>query len=179
MMSWGLIPSWSKTQVSGRMINARVETLLDRPSFSGALITRRCLVPADGFYEWRSDKKSGPKVPVRFERHDKELFAFAGLWDVWRRPDGSELETYTIITTESDGIARTVHRRMPVILTPSAEDRWLDPVLRDGEALSGVLSCGSSVGLRHYRVSNMINSPQNDSPDCVAEVEDETRDLFT
>ena len=118
-MRWGLVPSWAKEPAIGnRMINARAETITEKPSFKRLIERRRCLVPADGFYEWRREAKG--KVPMRFILKSREPFAFAGLWDRWRNPEGAELRTFTIITTAANELMRPVHDRMPVILARDA-----------------------------------------------------------
>ncbi len=128
LMRWGLIPAWAKDSVSGaKMINARAETLAEKPSFRRPLRTGRCLVPATGFYEWKASAAGRSKVKYAFTRADGEMFGFAGLCDVWRDPSGRELKTYTIITTAPNAVVAPVHDRMPVILTRETEEIWLDP----------------------------------------------------
>ncbi|HYE74962.1 MAG TPA: SOS response-associated peptidase, partial [Blastocatellia bacterium] len=123
---WGLVPSWAKDPTIGhRMINARAETLAEKPSYKQALAKRRCLIPADGFYEWK--KAKGGNQPYHIRRRDGELFAFAGLWETWKDENGEKLETCTIITTEPNELMSTIHDRMPVILKPEHEELWLDP----------------------------------------------------
>lgn len=125
-MRWGLVPFWAKDLAIGsRMINARSETVLEKPAFREAIARRRCLVPAGGFYEWQ--KTPGGKRPLRITLPGGDLFAFAGLWAKWKAPDGSTLRTYTILTTEPNEVLRPIHDRMPVILPRDAEDAWLDP----------------------------------------------------
>jgi putative SOS response-associated peptidase YedK len=125
-MRWGLVPSWSQDRAIGqRMINARAETLLERPSFKQLVSTRRCLVPADGFFEWR--REGNRKVPMWFYLKSRKPFAFPGLWDCWLdRDTGSELYTFTIITTRANGLVRRIHDRMPVIYDPAMDRQWLD-----------------------------------------------------
>src|SRR5690606_7874863 len=123
---WGLIPSWAKDPSIGyKMINARAETVHERPAYRGPFRSRRCLIPADGLYEWKREGKR--KQPYRFLMKDEKPFAFAGLWDEWRGPDGQTIRSCTIITTEPNELLATVHDRMPVILPPDAYDEWLDP----------------------------------------------------
>src|SRR5262249_22360208 len=127
-MRWGLVPFWAKDEsICNRMINARAETLAEKPSFRHAFTKRRCLVLADGFYEWARD--GGSKQPVRITMADREPFAFAGLWDRWARPDGTELRSFAIITTEPNELLSVVHNRMPVILEERDYDQRLDPSL--------------------------------------------------
>lgn len=134
MMQWCLIPSWAKDpSIGNRMINARAETLAEKPSFKRLIGKRRCLVLADGFYEWRKEGKR--KVPLRIVRKDRQPFAFAGLWDSWRNPDANELHSFTIITTEANDLLRPIHDRMPVILHQTDEQLWLDPNVNDAAKL--------------------------------------------
>jgi putative SOS response-associated peptidase YedK len=124
-MQWGLVPSWAKdTSIAAKMINARSETVLEKPSFRTAISRRRCLVIADGFYEW--DKVGGTKVPRHFHLKNRHLFAMAGLWEEWESPDGSALRSCTVLTTESNSLIAPYHERMPVILAPEKERAWLD-----------------------------------------------------
>ena len=136
LMRWGLVPSWAPDpSIGNRMINARCETLTEKPSFKQLLGTHRCLVPADGFYEWRREGKG--KVPMRIVMKDRQLFNFAGLWDVWRGdPEGGELYTFTIITTNANALLRPIHNRMPVIVDSLATNHWLHP----GDISSSMLS---------------------------------------
>ncbi|MFQ5542681.1 MAG: SOS response-associated peptidase, partial [Candidatus Binatia bacterium] len=130
MMHWGLVPSWAKdASIGNRMINARAETLTEKRTFKALLGRKRCLVLADGFYEWQ--KRERGKLPMRFVLKDREPFAFAGLWDSWRRPDGNELQSFTIITTGANDLLRPVHGRMPVILDREGEGEWLNMDLKD------------------------------------------------
>jgi putative SOS response-associated peptidase YedK len=134
-MHWGLIPHWAAApSIGNRMINARAENLTELPSFKLLVDRRRCIIPADGFYEWR--KKGKCKLPMWVHLKDKEPFALAGLWDVWRKPDGGKVESFTIITTEPNELVRPVHNRMPVILRPEDEEQWLDASRTTVEALS-------------------------------------------
>jgi putative SOS response-associated peptidase YedK len=125
LMHWGLIPHWAADpSIGNRMINARAETLTELPSFKLLVDRYRCIIPADGFYEWRKEGKH--KVPMWVHLRSKEPFAFAGLWDVWRKPDGKRVESFTITTTEPNELVRPVHNRMPVLLRPEDEEQWLD-----------------------------------------------------
>jgi putative SOS response-associated peptidase YedK len=124
-MQWGLIPSWAKDPTIGNQtINARAESLTEKPAFKHLVGSRRCIIPADGFYEWRKEGKR--KVPMWVYLKTKEPFGLAGLWDVWRKPDGKKVESFTIITTEPNELVRPIHNRMPVILQPEDEEQWLD-----------------------------------------------------
>ena len=134
-MRWGLIPSWAKdSSVAAKMINARSETASIKPAFRDSLKSRRCLIPADGFYEWKRDGKT--KRPFCFEVNDGQLFAFAGLWDRWKDPSGNWIKTCSILTTTPNAVTSAVHDRMPVILDPDSYDLWLDPGMKDVSAAS-------------------------------------------
>ncbi len=166
MMQWGLVPSWAKEPSIGyKMINARTETLAEKTSFKRLLPSRRCLILADGFYEWAKLKKG--KAPMRFFLKGGAPFAFAGLWDRWKKPDGNELRTYTIITTQANELLKPVHDRMPVILTREREGQWLDPELKDSQKLRELLQPYASEEMDSYYVSPMVNSPRNDRAQCI------------
>jgi putative SOS response-associated peptidase YedK len=167
LMRWGLIPSWSKDPKAGyKMINARAETIADKPAFREPLQSRRCLVPADGFYEWAKEGKA--KSPFCFTLADDSLFAFAGLWDRWKNPNGEVLQTYSIITTSANALVAGAHDRMPVILEPEDYDLWLDPGFRKTEALLDLLKPYRAELMRSWRVSPRVNSVQNDDAGCIA-----------
>lgn len=165
-MHWGLVPSWAKDPTIGnRMINARAETLAEKPSFKRLVGTRRCLVPADGFYEWRREGKR--KVPVWVHLRNKEPFGFAGLWDLWKQPEGEELYSFTIITTEANELLRPIHNRMPVILDNPGGERWLDPTFTSFSSLSILLRPFPPEVMEAHDVSTLVNSPSNDSEECI------------
>ena len=171
MMRWGLVPFWAKEISTGyKMINARAETLAQKPSFSRSFKEKRCLVLADGFFEWKKVEGSNSKIPMRLVLKDREPFAFAGLWDEWQPPDGDELRSFTIITTEANDIIRPIHERMPVILRKEDEVKWLDPDIKDPEKLSKLLISYPSGMMYAHEVSSRINSPKNDSPECIREI---------
>jgi putative SOS response-associated peptidase YedK len=166
MMRWGLVPSWAKDAKMGyKTINARAETLTQKPLFKALLKGKRCLVLADGFYEWR--KNSASKRPLRYVLKSREPFAFAGLWDLWHDPKGGELFTFTIITTLANQLIKPVHDRMPVILKPEHEQAWLDPEHGDPESLKGMLDPFPSDLMEGYQVSPACNSPAHDGPECI------------
>jgi putative SOS response-associated peptidase YedK len=170
MMRWGLIPSWAADpSVASRMINARSETAATKPAFRDALRFRRCMVPADGFYEWMRTGKA--KQPYCFEVNEGELFAFAGLWDRWRDAGGNAVETCSILTTTPNAVASAVHDRMPVILDPDGYDLWLDPGMRDADAASELLGPCDARLMRCYPVSTRINHVSNDDEECAQPVE--------
>ena len=170
-MQWGLVPHWTREATIGnKMINARAETLTLKPSFRKSFERKRCLVPADGFYEWQKVDGSKIKIPMRIVLKSREPFAFAGLWDTWQKPDGSELQSFTIITTEPNELMRTIHNRMPVILHETDEETWLDQDFTDTSKLSELLTPYPTVEMESYEVSPMVNSPWNDSPACIRPV---------
>jgi putative SOS response-associated peptidase YedK len=169
-MRWGLVPRWAKDPKGGaRMINARAETLAERPAFRGVLRRQRCLIPADGFYEW-AEAASGrmAKQPMYVRLRTGEPFAFAGLWDEWRPPAGGEpLRTCTIVTTEANALLATFHHRMPVILAPEVEAVWLDPALTDPEPLRSLLVPYPAEAMEAYPVSPAVNAVANDDAQLV------------
>lgn len=171
MYKWGLIPSWSKDPAIGdRMINARAETLAEKPSFRNAYRRRRCLILADGFYEWKQNPGMKSKQPVYIRLKDDRPFAFAGLWELWSSPDGSEIRSCTIITTQPNSLLEPIHNRMPVILPPDAYNQWLVPEDQLPAQLNGLLVSYPADEMIAFPVSKMVNSPQFDSPDLIKPV---------
>jgi putative SOS response-associated peptidase YedK len=170
-MRWGLIPSWSKDEKIGyKMINARIETVAEKPSFKKAFITRRCLIPADGYYEWQKTGKPGRKPPFRIVLKSRELFVFAGLWDSWKNPEGDIIHSYTIITTKADDLIGKIHPRMPVILRPENEDNWIDPALKDTEGLMGLLDPYPSKFTEMYEVSTLVGRANIDVENLIEQI---------
>lgn len=170
LVRWGLIPWWAKdASGAARMINARSETAATLPAFRDALQSRRCIVPADGFYEWLRAGKT--KQPYCFEVSDGELFAFAGLWERWKDAHGNVLKTCAILTTTPNSVTSAVHDRIPVILSPDAYDVWLDPGMSDVRAASELLKPYDARLMRSYPVSARVNSVANDDAECAAPVE--------
>ncbi|MCY4652406.1 MAG: SOS response-associated peptidase [Dehalococcoidia bacterium] len=168
-MRWGLVPSWAKdVSIGSRMINARAETLAERPSFRVAFRRRRCLVVADSFYEWKRDGRK--RTPMRISLESGELFGFAGLWESWKGPEGRRIQSCTIVTTEANEFLAPIHNRMPVILSRDAEPMWLDPDVQDTDALSELLASYPSDLMNAYEVSSVVNSAANDVPECIAPV---------
>ena len=168
-LRWGLVPSWAKDPSSGhRTINARVETVAEKPSFRQALQRRRCLVLADGFFEWRQN--GATKTPMYIALHGRPPFAFAGLWDTWRDATGTPVSTCTILTTTANALLVPIHHRMPVILHPEAEAAWLDRHLTAPEALLALLTPYAPDSMEAYAVSQAVNSPRHNVPDCLAPV---------
>jgi putative SOS response-associated peptidase YedK len=169
-MRWGLIPNWARDpSIAGSTINAKSETAATKPAFRDPLKLRRCLIPADGFYEW---KKTGTsKQPFCFEVNEGELFALAGLWDGWRDPTGQWLKSCSILTTTPNAVTSAVHDRMPVILDPDSYDLWLDPGMNDAAVASELLKPFDARLMRCYPVSSRINYVANDDEDCSRPVE--------
>jgi putative SOS response-associated peptidase YedK len=164
---WGLVPFWAKdAKIGNKMINARAETLLEKPAFRQALTKRRCLIPADGFYEWQAQGKL--KQPIYIRRRDKALFAFAGLWEEWRSPEGELLRSCTIITGTPNELIAPIHDRMAVILTPEHEARWLAAENQDAAELVKLLTPYPAAEMETYPVSRLVNSPAAEQPECVA-----------
>jgi putative SOS response-associated peptidase YedK len=171
LFHWGLVPSWAKDHTVGnKMINARAETLSEKQTFRTALRRRRCLIPADGFYEWRKEGR-GQKTPMLIRMKTGNLFAFAGLWDIWHSADGSELPSLTIITTSPNAIVKPIHDRMPAIVQPKDYERWLNPAEVEPAELTGILGPYPSDQMEAYPVSARVNKPDHDSPDCVEKAE--------
>lgn len=167
LVQWGLVPSWAKDpKIGNRLINARAESVADKPAFRAAFRRRRCLVPADGYYEWQ--KRPGGKLPFLIHLPHDRPFAFAGLWEAWRPPGSDEsLYTCTVITTDANERTRPIHDRMPVILNPEHYNLWLDPKLQDASKLQPLLRPLESSELHADPVSTRVNSPRNDDPGCV------------
>lgn len=165
-MRWGLIPHWARNiSVGSRMINARAETVAEKPAFRDALRRRRCLVLADSFYEWQ--KTGSGKRPMRVVMKSGEPFAFAGLWSVWKDPDGNAVPSCTIITTEANELLRPIHHRMPVILPRDMEEFWLDRDVDDPAALGSVLVPYADGEVEAYQVSTLVNSVANNGPEVI------------
>ena len=165
---WGLIPSWAKDpKIGNRLINARSETLGEKPSFRTAYKRRRCLILADGFYEWQKQPGQTAKAPHYIVLKSGYPFAFAGLWEQWFSPDGSEIKSATIITTEPNELIAQLHNRMPVILPTQAYDRWLDCFDRSPAELRDLLVPYPPEEMTFYPVSTQVNNPSNDLPELV------------
>ena len=169
-LRWGLVPHWSKgPDERYSMINARAETVHSKPAYRDAFRRRRCLIPAEGFYEWRAAR--GGKQPYLMRRDDGEPFVMAGLWETWSPDDGAQpLESCTIIVTDANDLIAPVHDRMPVILGDADLDAWLDPANQDSDALQALLRPAPTGGWRLHPVSKVVNSPRNDSPDLIEPV---------
>lgn len=170
VVQWGLVPSWAKDPTMGsKMINARAETVAEKPAFRAAFKQRRCLVLADGFYEWQPTSMRQTKQPFYIHRQDDKPFAFAGLWEYWEGAEGA-LETCTIITTEANELVRPIHERMPVIIAPDNYGQWLDPTTKQATPLQELLQPYASDALEAYLVSRAVNNARNESPECIAPV---------
>lgn len=178
LMKWGLIPSWAKDPSMGmRLINARSETLLEKPSFQHLVPNQRCIVLADGYYEWKQSGKQ--KIPYYIRSEEKKLLPMAGLWDQWRSPKGESVFSYTVITTSSPNFVSHIHPRMPVILPYKELDTWLQDVHFSIQDAMNVLKPKEN-GLRIDPVSSLVNSVANNSPECIVPVRSvETLNLFS
>jgi putative SOS response-associated peptidase YedK len=165
LLRWGLIPSWADDPgIGSRMINARAETAPEKPSFRRAFRERRCLIPADGFYEWR--RTNGAKQPYYIRMKEGRPFAFAGLWESWKDDGDPEIRSCTILTTGPNDLLAEIHDRMPVILPAGSYDAWLDPEA-DRDELYGLLAPYPEDEMEAYPVSRFVNSPQNNDPRCI------------
>lgn len=171
---WGLIPSWSKDpKIATKLINARAETLAEKPSFRSAFKRRRCLIFSDGFFEWRQeDNKTKTPMYIRTIDSDGQIvpFAFAGLWEVWHSPYGDEVPSCTIITTEPNELMATIHNRMPVILPPDTWTEWLEPAERPADKLQHLLTQYPAERMVAHAVSTAVNNAKNDAPEIVEPV---------
>ncbi len=173
MMRWGLIPFWSKDDAGGaKMINARAETLTQRPAYRTLLERKRCLIPADAFYEWlKPASAKEKKQPYAIRLKDNRVFAFAGLWDRWKDADGEKIDSYAIVTTRPNEVAGRYHDRMPVMLvSPEHWDCWLDESITDAEALRPLMEPPPDDAMRAYPVSPRVNSAENDDAGLLAEL---------
>ncbi|HEY1527873.1 MAG TPA: SOS response-associated peptidase [Candidatus Angelobacter sp.] len=168
-MHWGMIPYWAKDiSIGAKTINAVCETAAEKPVFRESMKKRRCLIPADGFYEW---KKIGPKKKQAYNigMSDDGLFAFAGLWDRWKSPDGKPIESCTILTTDANSLLKDIHNRMPVILNRDHYDLWLDPGVSDPAQIADLSKPFDARLMRVYPVSSIVNKVANDGPECAEE----------
>ncbi len=165
---WGLIPSWAKDpSIGNKLINARGETIAEKPSFRGGFKYKRCIIPTDGFYEWKASPGEKTKTPYFIHMKNRKPFAFAGLWDEWQSPDGGAVCTCTIITTEPNELMSTLHNRMPVILAPKDYALWLDPAPQTPEKLVHLIKPFPADAMSAHPVSTLVNKPGNDRPECV------------
>jgi len=165
---WGLIPMWAKDpSIGNRLINARGETLGEKPSFRGSYKYKRCLILADGFYEWKSQPGTKAKVPHFIHMKDRQPFAFAGLWDEWNSPDGSLIRSCTIVTIDPNELMAPIHNRMPVILPSDAYAQWLDSAPQAPDQLQPLIKPYPADEMAAYPVSTLVNNPKNDLAECV------------
>ena len=166
---WGLIPSWTKPEKVGKynLINARSETAAEKASFKNSFRRRRCLILADGFFEWSKSTSRGGKTPYYFTLKDRLPFAIAGLWDTWISPEGDPLKSACILTTAPNQTVKAVHNRMPVILNPTDYQTWLDPQEGKPEDFQGLMKTYPDENMVSYPVSTYVNSPKNNSPQCI------------
>jgi putative SOS response-associated peptidase YedK len=170
MMRWGLVPFWAKDPKIGfKMINARADTVAKKPSFKNLLKSKRCIVPSTGFYEWKKTVKG--KIPYYIGLENNEIFALAGLYDIWKDTEGKEHKTFTIITTEPNNILSSIHIRMPVILQQKFEDLWLDNTAQDTISIIQILKPFSDDNMKAYIVSKEVNNPRNDKPQLIEEIQ--------
>jgi putative SOS response-associated peptidase YedK len=166
LLRWGLVPFWADDpSIGNRLINARSETVARKPAFRGPFRRRRCLVPADGFYEWRKEA-GGRKTPFWIRLAGQEVFTMAGIWDRWEGDDGEALHTFSILTTDAAPEIAAIHPRMPLVLPPSRRDTWLDPSSEPDDLLP-LLEPERDMELAFHPVSTVVNSPGNDRPECI------------
>ncbi|WP_427163010.1 SOS response-associated peptidase [Aliinostoc sp. HNIBRCY26] len=173
-LRWGLIPSWAKDpNIGAKLINARSETVAEKPSFRSAFKKRRCLVVADGFYEWQ--KQQSTKQPFYFRLGDGNPFAFAGLWEKWISPAQEEVISCTILTTTANELLQSIHDRMPVIIDPKDYDTWLNPEIQTAQKLQPLLSPYSAAAMTAYPVSKLVNSAKNNTPECIIATDEQNQ----
>jgi len=169
LLQWGFVPFFAKDEKIGfNMINAKSETLIEKPSFKPSFLNKRCIILADGFYEWK--REDGTKVPYRFTLTPESLFPMAGLWSSFTRLDGTKLFTCTIITTKANTLMAPIHDRMPVILTDETVSTWLNPQVNDLSYLSNLLTPYDSSKMSFYRVPTIVGNAKNDSPECISRI---------
>jgi putative SOS response-associated peptidase YedK len=173
-LRWGLVHAWAQRDDGAKLVNARAETVAEKPSFRDALRQRRCVIPASGFYEW--EHRGQARLPWLFRRRDEQPFGFAGLWESWRAPDGAQLETCTFVTTTPNELMRPIHDRMPVMLSPGEFDLWLDPGINDPARIMPLLHPPVAAGLQACRVSRRVGNVRYEAPDCLAPATDDDED---
>lgn len=167
---WGLIPFWADDErIGNRQINARAETAAEKPAFREALRRRRCLVPANGFYEWSGPSR--PKQPYFIGLPDRSLLGFAGLWERWKNPDGQVVESCAVLTTAANELLRELHDRMPVVIAPADYGAWLDPATRDAKKLARLQASQASDALTFFPVSHRVNDVACDDEGCLERIE--------
>ena len=172
IMKWGLVPIWAKdSNIGYKLINARAESIFEKPMWKGSVLHKRCLVPSNGFYEWKATD-SKDKQPYFIKPNDQELFAFAGIYSTWKQVDGQELQTFSIITTETNKDMATIHDRMPVILHPEDEAVWLEPSSESRDDIEPLLRPYEDGGLEMYKVSRDVNSPKHNEERLIYHLDD-------
>lgn len=164
-LRWGLVPSWARDDAGPPLVNARLETLGEKPSFRDSLRTRRCVIPATGFYEWETRGKA--KLPWLFRRRDEQPFGFAGLWDVWRAPDGTLLESCAFVTTTPNELMRPIHDRMPVMLAAEEFRAWLDPHRTEPAQLKPLLHTPADAEVGHLALDTFVSNVRHQGPECL------------
>ena len=171
LFNWGMIPCWAKdSSIGNRMINARAESIAEKPSFRKPFKRTRCLVPADSFYEWKLDENGKTKTPMRIVLKSRDPFAFAGLWDTWKDLEGKVIRSFTIITTNANDSLKSIHKRMPVILKPKDEEAWLAQN-EEVSKLIHLLKPYPDKEMEAYPISKIVNSPRNDNEGCIKPLE--------
>jgi putative SOS response-associated peptidase YedK len=171
-LRWGLIPAWAKdANMGAKLINARAETVAQKPAFRSAFKHRRCLIVADGFYEWQ--KQGSKKQPFYFRLQNGEPFAFAGLWEKWRNSAGEEIDSCTILTTSANELMQPIHDRMPVILSPEEYNLWLDQQVQTPEPLQPLLRPYPASTMTSYPVSTWVNNARHDDPKCIVSLSED------
>ncbi|HEV3204739.1 MAG TPA: SOS response-associated peptidase [Gemmataceae bacterium] len=169
LLRWGLVPSWAEDLKMGNaLINARSETAAEKPAFRSAFRSRRCLIPADGFFEWQ--KQGAKKQPFHIRMKNAKPFAFAGLWESWKKDEEQTIETFTLLTTSANGVVKPYHDRMPVIVKPEDFEPWLDPSLRDPKIVQPLLKPFADEDMTAIPVSMWVNNPRNQGPTCIEPV---------
>jgi putative SOS response-associated peptidase YedK len=169
LLKWGLVPTWSKDLSFGsHLINARSETVAEKPTFRHAIKYRRCIIPISGFYEWL--RSGGKKQPYYIQLADQSPMCLAGVWESWKAPDGSELETFAILTTSANKLVESIHDRMPVILYPDTFNLWLSHNMHDPEQLQPLYQPFPAEEMHAFKVPDLVNNPRFDSPACIAQV---------
>jgi len=168
-MKWGLIPSWSKdASIASHTINARCETVAEKPAFRHAIKYNRCIIPISGFYEWSHSE--GKKIPHFIHLSDRSPMSLAGIWEHWKNPEGQEIETFSILTTSANSLVSPLHDRMPVILQPEDYNLWLSKNMHHPQELAHLYQPFPTDSMALYEVSNLVNNPRFDSPSCIARV---------
>ncbi|TNF07517.1 MAG: SOS response-associated peptidase [Bacillota bacterium] len=178
MLKWGFVPPYAKDEKIGfSMINAKAETIFEKQAFKDSILTKRCVVLADSFYEWK--KEDNRKTPMRILLKDQKVFPIAGLWTTYKKEDGTKLHTVTLLTTSPNDLMKSIHDRMPVILNKANEKIWLNPTIKNETILQSVLKPYPSEFMMAYPVSSLVNNSKNELPDCIIEVSTENKqDLF-